>query len=164
MPKCLAALLSFLLCSCGSINQTKNPAASYRATEVQRGKSGALLVVGEGSPAYLSTTIAIPTLVLCGLQARVSKAGVSYACYQLVSKYDMKASSLSLSPDDFVDSVKLLPCTRAAFDTAAAGAGLTVPMPEWHTQHTFSAAYVSGFLQKVDETIRDPAAAKIVHY
>jgi hypothetical protein len=162
MRKYLSAALALLLCSCSTISHTKDPAASYAATEVHRGKNGALQIVGDHDIAYQSSTIAVPTTVFIGLTAAGNKTSSAYACYLVVSKWLPKASSLARTPADFERKMRYLPSSRAAMDTAASGPGLTIPLPEWHTQHVFSAAYVRGFLQKVDETFRNPAAAKIV--
>ena len=162
MRKCLSAVLALLLCSCTTISHTKDPAASYAATEVHRGKNGSLQVVGDHDIAYQCSTIVVPTTVFTGLTAVVHKSSAIYACYLVVSQWQPKASSFARSQSDFERKMRILPCSRAALDTAASGPGLTVPLPEWRTQHTFSAAYVRGFLQKADETLRNPAAAKIV--
>ncbi len=157
----LSAVVALLLCSCGTVTETTDPAASYAATKVVRGKSGALHVLGDDSLVYHSSTIAVPTSVLCGLCASLGKGAADYSCCLFVSKYEVKPSAFSRSPDDYKVRSLRLPFTRAALDAAASGAGLTVPLPQWHTRQTFSAAYVRGFLQKVDETVRNPAAAKI---
>ena len=161
MQKYLYAVLALLLCSCSVTTQTQNPAVSYAATEIYRGKDGSLAVFSDRSLVYHSSSIAIPTSVLCGLKAHVTKTGAAYACFVLVSKYEPKPSAFSRSPDDYQRDIKERPFTRAALDAAAGGAGLTIPLPQWHTQQTFSAAFVRGFLQKVDETRSNPAAAKI---
>jgi len=161
MHRLFAAALALLLCSCGTISQTKNPAASYAATEVHRGKDGSLQVMGDHDIAYHSTTIEVPTTVFIGLSAAVSKSRSAYGCALLVGQWRPRASSFSTNQSDFEKKTRILPYSRADLDAAAAGPGLTVPLPEWHTSHAFSAAYVRGFLQKVDETIRHPAAAKI---
>lgn len=162
MTKHILPLLALLLCSCSSISQTKNPATSYAATEVYREKDGSLQVIGDWDMAYASTTTALPIMVATGLKARVAKGGGAYACYLIIGKYDAQASAMTPTTEDIVSSVRELPYSRATLDHAARGAGLTVPLPEWHTRQTFSAAYVRGFLQKADETLRNPATAKVV--
>jgi hypothetical protein len=165
MLKLLSAVLALLLCSCGMITetpQTTDPAASYAAAKVIRTKGGTLFVLGDDGLVYHSSTIAVPTSVSCGLCAGIPKGGAAdYSSYVFVSKYEVKPSAFSRSPDDYKTKSVRLPFTRAALDAAARGTGLTVPLPQWHTRQTFSAAYVQGFLQKVDETLRNPAAARV---
>lgn len=160
MNKCLHTLLAILLCSCGSITQTKDPAAAYNATQVYRERDGTLQVCGDWAFVYASTTAEVPVMVATGIKGRVKGGQCAYSIYTVVGKGDRGGAAVP-DMESVTMHVRELPYSRATLDQAAAGAGLTMALPEWRTSHTFSAAYVRGVLQKIDAALRNSSSVKI---
>lgn len=50
---------------------------------------------------------------------------------------------------------------RAVLERAAQGGGLVVSLPNSHLSQSLSAAYVRGFLQKVDDVLKNPAGSGV---
>ncbi|MDZ4405968.1 hypothetical protein [Prosthecobacter sp.] len=157
--KYVHAFLALLLCSCAATTQTKNPAQSYANTQVFREKDGALQVVADWDAIALSTTTDPPMAVLGGLKGRIVGGKCAYAYYIIDCEYQAKAGSMQVAEEDISTKVRELPYTRGMLEQAAQGQGLHVPLPQWRTRQVLSAAYVRGFLQKIDETLAHPPTA-----
>ncbi|MGV3662871.1 MAG: hypothetical protein ACO1TE_21985 [Prosthecobacter sp.] len=150
-------LLAALLCSCGSAISTSNPAQSYAGTELYREKDGSLQIVGDWDYVALSTVTDPPSAAAGGIKASLARGKVTYAHYTIDASFKPKAGAMHASKEDVTGGVEERPYTRAMLDQAAQGAGLTVAVPRHRTSQFFSAAYLQGFLRKVDETVRNPA-------
>ncbi|MDB6007072.1 MAG: hypothetical protein JWR15_4059 [Prosthecobacter sp.] len=151
-------LLAILLCSCSTGITTTDPAHSYASTETYRHQDGTIQIAGNWDYVVYSRATDPPKIVVGGFEALVKGGKTHYAYCLTEMAYKPKPSAFSRSPDDMTGGVKASPYTRAALDQAAQGAGITVAVPKHHTSQFFSAAYLRGFLQKVDETVRNPAA------
>lgn len=157
MKRLCLLLLTALLCSCGTTTTTSNPAQAHAGTKLYRQKDGSLQIAGEWDYVVLSTTTDPPMAVVGGFKAHLVRGKAAYSHYVIDMVYKPKAGSFADDPSDITGFVKETPYTRAALDQAAQGAGITVPLPKYRTRQPFSAAYLRGFLQKVDETVRNPA-------
>jgi len=151
-------LLAMLLCSCSTGTSTSNPAQSYASTDAYREKDGTIRIVGDWDYVARSTVTDPPMIAAGGFEACLVRGKTLYAYCLMEATYKPKASAFSRSPGDMTGSVKAYPYTRATLDQAAQRTGITVAVPKYHTSQFFSAAYMRGFLQKVDETARNPAA------
>jgi hypothetical protein len=154
------AIVACVLCSCGNITQTKDPAAAYHSTVVFRERDGTLQVVGDWTVVYASTTAEIPVSVAVGLKARVAKGKATYSLYKIVGKAD-RGGAAAAQMEDVTLHLSEEHYGRSTLDRAAAADGLLMKLPEWRTRHVFSAAYVRGVLQRADEILRNPASGRI---
>lgn len=121
---------------------------------------------GLPKPSWVPPNSLLPSQMVAatGLTAHITGNKCVYACFTInrVNYETVSGPAVVLQQVEFKDSKrtgssvgkKYIPYSRAALDKAAKGAGLTVLFPDWSASHTFSAAYVSGFLRKVDETMR----------
>ncbi|HRH96691.1 MAG TPA: hypothetical protein PLB55_12185 [Prosthecobacter sp.] len=157
--KYVHAFLALLLCSCAATTQTNDPAQSYANTQVVREKDGSLQVAADWDIITLSTTTDPPMAVSGGLKGHIVGGKCTYAYYIINYEYQAKAGSMQAADEDITARVKELPYSRGALEQAAQGQGLHVPLPQWRTRQVLSAAYVRGFLQKVDETLSRPPTA-----
>lgn len=158
MKHSILLLLATLLCSCSSGITTSDPAQSYASTQAYREKDGTLQIVGDWDYVVRSTVTDPPMMVGGGFEARIVRGKPLYAYCLMEATFKPKASAFSRSPGDVTGGVKASPYTRAALEQAAQGSGITIAVPKYHTSQFFSAAYLRGFLQKVDEAVRNPAA------
>lgn len=147
-----------LLSACGSITQTKDPIASFNATRVLRERDGTLQIVGDWAIVYASNTAAVPVTVATGVKGRIVGGTCVYSHYVVVGKAD-RGGAAEPSLEDVTMHVREQPYSRAAFEQAARQ-GLTITVPDWNVTHAFSAAYIQGVLQRIDEAQRNPAAVK----
>lgn len=161
--KCIfPILLATLLCSCGTTLTTSNPTQSHAATKAYREKDGSLQIAGDWDYVTLSTTTDPPQAAVGGFKAHLVRGKTTYSHYVHDMVYKPKAASFADDPSDITGHTTEVPYSRAALDQAAQGTGLTVPLPKYGTSQVFSAAYLRGFLQKVDETVRNPTGAAIL--
>jgi hypothetical protein len=151
-------LSAMLLCSCSTAITTSNPAQAYASTAAYREIDGSIHVVGDWDYVVRSTVTDPPMIAVGGFAARLVHGECLYGYALMDATFKAKASAFSRSPGDMTSGMKVFPYSRAILDQAAQGAGLTVPVPRYRTSQFFSAAYLRGFLQKVDETVRNPAA------
>ncbi len=157
MKRLSLLLLAALLCSCGTTLTTSSPAHSHAATKVYREKDGSLEIAGDWDYVAISTTADPPTAAVGGFKAHLLRGKTIYTHYVYDMIYKPRTGSFSEDPDNVTGYAKEVPYTRGTLDQAAQGAGITVSLPKYRTQQVFSAAYLRGFLQKVDETVRNPA-------
>lgn len=162
MKRLALLLLATLLCSCGTSLTTSNPVQSYAATKVYRAKDGSLQIAGDWDYIVLSTTTDPPQAVIGGFKARLLGGKVMYSHYVHDLVYKAKAGSFADDPNDVTGNTRLLPYDRATLDQAAQNSGLTVSLPQYRSRQVFSAAHLRGFLQRVDETVRNPSGATIL--
>lgn len=159
MKRLCLLLLATLLCSCGTSLTTSSPAQSHAAAKAYREKDGSVHVVGDWDYVAISTTSEPPTAAVGGFKADLESGKTTYAHYVYDMNYKPRAGAFSFDPADVAGNLKVMPHTRAQLDQAAQGSGLTISLPKYRTKQVFSAAYLRGFLQKVDETVRNPAAS-----
>lgn len=150
-------LLAMLLSSCSTAINTSNPARSYAGTKIYREKDGSLEIVGDWDYVAFSTVTDPPSAAAGGMKADLARGKVTYAHYTMDASFSPRSGATHASYHDVTGGVEERPYTRATLDQAAQGAGLTVEVPRHRTRQFFSAAYLKGFLQKVDEAVRNPA-------
>lgn len=147
-------LLAALLSSCNTVTHTSSPAAAYSSTQAHRSGVGSYHIVGEWDYLDYSMVKEPKIVVVAGFEAFVTRGQCLYAYYVHERTYGSKASSVANNMDVLSRHRKHLEFTREKLDEAARGNGLTVRFSEEHNTQFFSAAYLRGFLQKVDEVRR----------
>jgi hypothetical protein len=148
---------SFCLVACETPSQVKNPAKAYADTEVFQLKNGKLLVQGDWDYIEYTTTTVLPRMVIGGLAAQIAFGKTHYYhCYQK-NVLQLQASDMQETEEDYEVTLEGQRYDRSVLERAAQGEGLKVPLPHSHLSQSFSAAYVRGFLQKVDDVRKNPA-------
>ena len=154
-------VLGLCLAACETPSKVKNPAKAYASTEVFRLKSGSLLVQGDWDYIEFTTTTELPRMVRGGLAAHIASGKARYFhCYQK-NVLQLQASDMQETEEDHEVSLEGQRYDRAALERAAQGGGLVVSLPNSHLSQSLSAAYVQGFLQKVDDVLKNPSASGI---
>ena len=100
-------------------------------------------------------------MVRGGLAAHIASGKARYFhCYQK-NVLQLQASDMQETEEDHEVSLEGQRYDRAALERAAQGGGLVVSLPNSHLSQSLSAAYVQGFLQKVDDVLKNPSASGI---
>lgn len=149
-------LLILLLSSCSTVTHTSSPARAYASTTVRQTGAGSFHIVGDWDYVDFSMVRVQNTRVVAigGFEARVARGKCLYSYYVYEQTDVINVGALGGFMDLENRRMKHLDFTRGRLDEAARGEGLTVRLTEKHNQQFFSAAYLRGFLQKVDEAIR----------
>lgn len=141
-------IVAALLASCGSSpNLTTDPAASYRSAEIVNNPDGTIHVRGAGF--YLSMKGGVAK---GGLEADVENGkAVRYYFKSARTPFDKPVEG------KITVTVTFKPLSRAELETASRGsAGITINVADDVKACVLSAAYVQGFLQKVNEALSKP--------
>lgn len=149
------------LVACETPSKVKNPAKAYASTEVFRLKSGSVLVQGDWDYIEFTTTTELPRMVRGGLAAHIEFGKARYFhCYQK-NVLQLQASDMQETAEDHEVTLEGQRYDRAVLERAAQGVGLVVSLPNSHLSQSLSAAYVRGFLQKVDDVLKNPAGSGV---
>ena len=149
-------IVGLSLVACETPSSVKNPAKAYASTEVFRLKNGTLLVQGDWDYIEYTTTTVLPRMVRGGLAAQIAFGKARYYhCYQK-NVVQLQASDMQETEEDHEVTLEGQRYDRAVLERAAQGEGLKVPLPHSHLSQSLSAAYVRGFLQKVDDVLKNP--------
>ncbi|OYW70512.1 MAG: hypothetical protein B7Z37_30495 [Verrucomicrobia bacterium 12-59-8] len=152
-------LAALFLVACETPSKVKNPARAYASTEVLQQKNGSLLVAGDWDYVEFTTTTELPRMIMGGLAAHVALGKARYFhCYEK-HVLQLQASDMQETEEDHEVTLEGQRFDRAVLERAAQGDGLNVPLPNSHLSQSFSAAYVRGFLQKVDDVLKNPAGS-----
>jgi hypothetical protein len=152
-------LAALFLAACDTPSKVKNPAKAYASTEVFRLKNGSLLVQGDWDYIEFTTTTELPRMMIGGLAAHIASGKARYFhCYQK-NVVQLQASDMQETEEDHEVTLEGQRYDRAVLDRAAQGEGLNVSLPHSHLSQSLSAAYVRGFLQKVDDVLKNPAGS-----
>lgn len=151
----------FCLTACDTLSGVKDPAKAYASTEVIRQKNGSLLIAGDWDYIEMARAADPPRTVMGGLAAHIVLGKARYFhCYEK-HVLQLQASDMQVTPEDYEVTIEGQKYDRATLERAAQGEGLKVSLPHSHLSQSFSAAYVRGFLQKVDDVLKNPAGSGV---
>lgn len=155
-------LLILLLSSCSTVTHTSSPAKAYASTRVRQTGAGSFHVIGDWDYVDFSMVRVQNTRIVAigGLEAQVVRGRVLYSYYVHEQSDVIRPGATGGYMEMENRRMRHLDFTRERLDAAARGEGLTVQVTEKHPQQFFSAAYVRGFLQRVDEAIRRSASER----